>query len=423
MPSLLHYRIIMFVVSAKRPRCLPATLNRLVAVGGLLALTALGAGAAEEKARKVVEIKVRPIDPAEAAKVSYARQIKPILINNCLECHSTEDHKGGLDVTSVSNLIKGGKKAFPSLTPGKPDASPLVEYLRGLREPQMPKGNEVLSEDELHLVRLWIFAGAKDDSEAVASAQKASAKDLPALDSRAMNDPATQTALNTLLFNPNAEERLFAQRALRLALLPKAPEPPKVNAPVSNPIDQFIAAKWEQAGLKEAQSPPVCGDAAFLRRVYLDVIGVIPTAREAQKFLDDRSPDKRARLVDELLARKDDYAAHWTPFWEEAIGSANVDKVGGIASRGNHRDWIFKSFAENKPFDLMVAELIDPTLPGYRKPLVEHFGRGLGNSRQVKWKLRLYKLAARLFAPDQFQIIRREHPGEREKPRLRPFLV
>jgi len=342
-----------------------------VLIGCCLGLTALGCGAAEEKARKVVEIKVRTIDPAEAAKVSYARQIKPILVDNCLECHSTEDHKGGLDVTSVANLIKGGKKTTPAITPGKPDDSALVEHLRGLREPQMPKGNPVLSEDELHLIRLWIFAGAKDDSEAVTAAQKASAKDLPALDSRIMNDPAAQTALNTLLFNPNAEERLFAQRALRLTLLPKVPEPPKVNTPVFNPIDQVIAAKWEQAGLNEAKSPPpVCSDAAFLRRVYLDVIGVIPTAAEAKKFLDDPSPEKRVRLVDQLLARKDDYAAHWTPFWEEAIGSANVDKVGGIASRGNHRDWIFKSFAENKPFDLMVAELIDPTLPGYRKPII-----------------------------------------------------
>jgi hypothetical protein len=104
--------------------------------------------------------------------------------------------------------------------------------------------------------------------------------------------------------------------------------------------------------------------------VYLDVIGVIPTAAEAKRFLEDKSADKRTRLADELLARKNDYAANWTPFWEDAIGSANVDKVGGIASRGNHRDWIFKSFADNKPFDLMVAELIDPTLPGYRQPII-----------------------------------------------------
>ncbi len=81
-----------------------------------------------------------------------------------------------------------------------------------------------------------------------------------------------------------------------------------------------------------------------------------------------QAADKRVRLVDELLARNEDYAAHWTPFWEEAIGSSNVGITGGIGSRGNHREWIYQSFVHNKPFDLMVAELIDPTLPGYRKP-------------------------------------------------------
>ena len=351
-------------------------------MGGAVSLliAALGAHSAETNKQKVVEIKVRELDPAEAAKVSYTRQIKPILVDNCLECHSPKDHKGGLDATTVASLIQGGKKAAPALIPGKPDQSAVVEYIRGVREPQMPKGSPALSEDELHLVRLWILAGAKDDSEIVAAQQKASAKDMPALDASTFgNDPATQRALNILLFSSNNEERLFAQRSLRLALLPKPPAPPRVTGPVSNPIDQFIVAKWEQAGLKEAHDPPaVCSDAAFLRRVYLDLIGVIPTAIEAKRFLDDASPDKRPRLADELLARTEDYAAHWTPFWEEAIGSANVDKVGGIASRGNHRDWIFKSFVENKPFDLMVAELIDPTLPGYRKPVISD-----ANSKRV----------------------------------------
>src|SRR5436309_1595630 len=342
----------------------------------LVAFTGVGRG--EEKKHEVVEIKIRKLDPAEAANISYARQVKPILVNNCLECHSTKDHKGGLDATSVDSLIKGGKKASPALVPGKPDESALVEYIRGLREPQMPKGNPALSEEELHLIRMWILAGAKDDSDMVAATGTPTVMapitvgvpDMNAIRA-AGNDPAMQKALNILLFSPNNKEKLFAHRALRLALLPKAPEPPSVKAAVFNPIDQFIVAKWEQAGLKEAQAPPaVCSDAAFLRRIFLDVIGVIPTASEAQRFLENSSPDKRAKLVDELLARKAEYAAHWTPFWEEAIGSANVDKVGGIASRGNHRDWISKSFAENKPFDLMVAELIDPTLPGYRKPII-----------------------------------------------------
>src|SRR2546422_7073496 len=155
---------------------------------------AFGAGGAEEKKAKVVEIKIRQLDPAEADKVSYARQIKPILVDNCLECHSTKDHKGGLDATSVASLLKGGKKAAPAIVPGKPDESPLVEYLRGLREPQMPKGNPVLSEEELHLIRLWILAGAKDDSETTLAQATAPEGRVPEAIQAA--DPATQKALN-----------------------------------------------------------------------------------------------------------------------------------------------------------------------------------------------------------------------------------
>jgi hypothetical protein len=331
--------------------------------------------AQDQKKHPITEIKLRKLDAAEAAKISYARQIKPILTDNCDECHSADEHKGGFVITSVLTLIKGGKKAAPAIIPGKPDDSPFVQYLRGQREPQMPKGNPALTEDELNLVRLWILAGAKDDSDIIVADQKATKNNvstsmtLPA--GALAKDPALQKAMNVLMFSDDNSERLFAQRTIRLASLPMAEPPPQVKAPEFNDIDKFIVTKWEKDSLKEAQQPPpVCSDPVFLRRVYLDIIGAIPTVDEAQKFLADKSPDKRTKLVDELLARKEDYAAHWTPFWEEAIGSANVDKVGGIASRGNHRDWIYQTFVDNKPFDLMVAELIDPTLPGYRKPII-----------------------------------------------------
>jgi hypothetical protein len=331
--------------------------------------------AQEQKKRPVTEIKIRQLDATEAAKVSFARQIKPILTENCDECHSAEEHKGAFEITTLAKLIKGGKKASPAIIPGKPDESPLVQYLRGQREPQMPKGNSALSEDDLHLVRLWILAGAKDDSDTIVAQQQTSKREVATpltLPSGALgNDRALQKAMNVLMFGEDNDERLFAQRAIRLASLPRVDGPPDVKGPVFNEVDKFIVIKWEKDGLKEArQPPPVCSDAVFVRRVSLDVIGAIPTVEEAQKFLGDKSPDKRTKLVDELLGRKEDYAAHWTPFWEEAIGSANVDKVGGIASRGNHRDWIYKSFVDNKSFDLMVAELIDPTLPGYRKPII-----------------------------------------------------
>jgi mono/diheme cytochrome c family protein len=333
-------------------------------------LAPCGVRSADSAAQQGSELSVREIDPALAAQVSYARQVAPIFANNCADCHSAEDHKSGLDASSVSTLIKGGKKAGPAIVPGKPDESPLVLYLRGLRKPQMPKGNPALSEEELHLIRQWIFAGARDDSASVAATEKAADSTGPGgTMSLAVDDPGAQKALSELAFSGNNQDRLFALRKLRLTLLPKLPDPPKVKGPVFNPIDQFIEAKWERAALKEANEPPaVCSDAAFLRRVYLDVIGVIPTAADARRFLEDTAPDKRVHLVDELLARNEDYAAHWTPFWEEAIGSSNVGITGGIGSRGNHREWIYQSFVHNKPFDLMVAELIDPTLPGYRKP-------------------------------------------------------
>jgi len=350
--------------------------RKFVAFAAAICLsTVICFSAQDQKKRPITEIKIRDLDPTEAAKVSYARQIKPLLAETCDECHSSDEHKGGFEITSVATLIKGGKKASPAIIPGKPDESPFVQYLRGQREPQMPKGNPAVTEDELHLVRLWILAGAKDDSDTVVAEQKSSEKKastLMTLPAGALgNNPELQKAINALMFSEDNNERLFAQRAIRLASLPKADPPPDIKGPVFNDIDKFIVSKWRKDSLKEAQQPPpVCSDPVFLRRVYLDIIGTIPTVDEAQKFLADKSPDKRTKLVDELLGRKGDYAAQWTPFWEEAIGSANVDKVGGIASRGNHRDWIYKSFVDNKPFDLFVAELIDPTLPGYRKPII-----------------------------------------------------
>src|SRR6266516_2813117 len=90
-------------------------------LASLLMLLVSGAATsgAEKKKHQVIQNNTRPINPEEAEKVSYARQIKPIIVDNCLECHSTEDHKGGFDATTVANLIKGGKKANPAIVAGK----------------------------------------------------------------------------------------------------------------------------------------------------------------------------------------------------------------------------------------------------------------------------------------------------------------
>ena len=102
------------------------------------------------------------------------------------------------------------------------------------------------------------------------------------------------------------------------------------------------------------------------------MIGVIPTPTEMNRFLaSPANQAKREKLVDQLLARKSDYAAHWTPFWEDALASQNVSAQGGILTRGNYRDWLLASFEANRPYDVMVAELIDPTMPGRKSPETE----------------------------------------------------
>jgi hypothetical protein len=316
---------------------------------------------ADSKAR--TPIAILPIDLKEAAKVSYARDIKPILAAACDECHSPDDHKSDFDVSSVSTLLKHGKKAGPGVIPGKPDDSSIVQYIRGLAKgPQMPKGEPALAEHDLHLIRLWIAAGAVDDSAAFAAANAARHQARSAANG---SPDAARAALDAYIFGSDKNEQFTQRRRYRLSLLPPAPKPPSVPGPVNNDIDKFIEAKWAAAKLPEAASPPpVCDDATFLRRVYLDLVGVIPSAETSRKFVADPSPDKRNRAIDSLLARRADYAAHWTPFWEDALASSPT--VGGVATHGNYTDFIYQSFLENKPYDQMVAELLDPTLPGHK---------------------------------------------------------
>jgi hypothetical protein len=176
--------------------------------------------------------------------------------------------------------------------------------------------------------------------------------------------------VTNVLSKADSEQLLIERREKRLGTLPPPPSPPEVEGPTINPIDQFIVSGWSKAS--GAPSPQLCDDATFLRRVYLDIIGVIPTPTEVNRFLaSPANQSKREKLIDQLLARKSDYAAHWAPFWEDALASQNVSAQGGILTRGNYRNWLLASFESNRPYDVMVAELLDPTMPGRKSPETE----------------------------------------------------
>ncbi|MCB1064694.1 MAG: DUF1549 domain-containing protein [Verrucomicrobiae bacterium] len=118
-------------------------------------------------------------------------------------------------------------------------------------------------------------------------------------------------------------------------------------------IDALMAKFWKEKGV---EPKPVVDDATYLRRLYLDVAGRIPTAEEARKFLADNSEGKRARLVDELLA-SEGYVNHYFNYWADIL-RINSQQGGGQNVVPAYIEWVKGALRENMPYDDMVRELI-----------------------------------------------------------------
>jgi WD40 repeat protein len=104
---------------------------------------------------------------AAAAKVSYHRDIRPILQANCQGCHQPAKAGGSLDMTAMKSLLKGGESEMPAVVPGKPDESYLIEQITPVDgEAAMPQGKKPLADSEIALIKRWIEEGAVDDSPA-----------------------------------------------------------------------------------------------------------------------------------------------------------------------------------------------------------------------------------------------------------------
>jgi hypothetical protein len=94
--------------------------------------------------------------------VSYVKDIRPILETSCVECHNEEDASSELIVTSVPLMLKGGKRGG-AIAPGSPEDSLLIQFIKGLRRPQMPMDADLPAE-QVVLIERWIKEGAKDDT-------------------------------------------------------------------------------------------------------------------------------------------------------------------------------------------------------------------------------------------------------------------
>ena len=129
-----------------------------------------------------------------------------------------------------------------------------------------------------------------------------------------------------------------------------------------NLVDEFAQKKFVELGIEPS---PVCDDATFVRRAFLDAIGGLPTPEETRRFLDSRDPDKRTQLIDQLLGLTGDaeldiyndrFAAYWTLKWSDLIRNSS-DNLGEQGMWALH-NWIRESFRVNRGFDGFVRDLI-----------------------------------------------------------------
>lgn len=155
---------------------------------------------------------------------------------------------------------------------------------------------------------------------------------------------------------------LDKQTIVRLAFVPARPDYRWLPIPEHNEIDRHVFAK-----LKTLRTLPsaLSSDSTFLRRAFLDTLGVLPTAAEARDFLNDSRADKRARLIDHLLDRPE-FADFWALKWADLLH--NEEKVLDAKGVRVFHGWIRQSIAEGKPLNAMARELVAAQGSTYTNP-------------------------------------------------------
>jgi hypothetical protein len=274
----------------------------------------------------------RAIPAQTTPKISFSRDIAPILAANCMQCHGKEPLLAHLDLRTRETALKGALHGA-AIIPGNAAESHLYRHLTGQEVPQMPLGGK-LSDADIAMIKSWIDSGAEWDA------------------SVALGPGATPAA---------STEKKFTEQQRRYWAFQKVVKPavPVVKDPDwdKNPIDAFIAAKLQD---KKINPNPPADKITLLRRASLDLIGLPPTPEEVQAFLADTSPDAFAKVVDRLLASRQ-YGERWGRHWLDLARYADTNGFKSDETRPNiwrYRDYVIQAFNEDKPYDRFVREQI-----------------------------------------------------------------
>ncbi|MFO0954909.1 MAG: DUF1549 domain-containing protein, partial [Isosphaeraceae bacterium] len=259
-----------------------------------------------------------------AVAVDYARDVKPVLKERCYACHGALKQSAGLRLDTGALVRKGGDSG-PAVAPGDLAESPLLERVAAtdLAE-RMPPEGPPLTPGQIDALKAWVAEGA--------------------------NSPVSEA--------PEADPR--DHWAFRVPVRPPLPQV-KEEGWGLNPIDAFIAEGREAKGLGHR---PDADRATLLRRVTLDLTGLPPTRAELKAFLADPSSDAYDRVVDRLLESPhygERWGRHFMDLWRYSdwYGRRMVPDVWNSAPQiWRWRDWIIRSFNQDKGYDRMVAEML-----------------------------------------------------------------
>lgn len=261
------------------------------------------------------------------AGLLMAQDGSTILQQNCSPCHGAAIQTAGLDLRTREGAIKGGSRGA-ALVPGKPEESRIYRLAARLDEPHMPPGRP-LSAEQLNILKTWIASGAEW-----------SAAPVPSSDANAL-----LAKLEDRPIQPKEREWWAFRKVSR----------PAVPAGKANAIDAFLSQKWMEKGLvgqREADRR------TLIRRAYLDVLGLPPTVEEVNAFLRDTSPKAWETVVDRLLASPH-YGERWARHWMDLARYADSGGYEYDRDRDNawrYRDYLTRSFNEDKPYDRMLQE-------------------------------------------------------------------
>lgn len=274
-----------------------------------------------------------------AGEPDFARDVRPILEQQCFKCHGDKKQQGGLRFDVRGGAMRKGDSGEIAIAPGKADASELIRRIMSRDDDtRMPPEGDRLTAKQIELLRQWISAGAKwpDDADSVA-----------------------QSGRKEMIVTEEDRQH-WSYRKLHEVQLPAVK-----NADwVRTPIDQFILTKLEAAGLQP--SPPV-EHRKLIRRVFFDVIGLPPELKEeggrwkverlgiefdsSSSFLSPLSA-----LVDRLLDSPH-YGERWGRHWLDVARYADSDGQETDRDRPQayqYRDFVIRALNDDMPFDQFV---------------------------------------------------------------------